>query len=161
MRSVVLILAPFFLLGCQTEPKPTHLAETKAMTPRCQAKDSEESCRILVDISPDPADPKRKCIVAVRASQKEVGFKRGAKDKLIEWQIDGAPPGDYQFTSAGIAPKENFEKSWDENFKNGVGYGRTFKWKNKNDAPGTFEYKVVVVSEDGVSCVQDPKIVNQ
>jgi len=161
MRSAILIFVPFVLVACQSEPKAMHPTEREADKPKCQAKGSEEDCRIMVDISPDPADPKGKCIVAVRESQKEVGFKRGAKDKWIEWAIDSAPPGDFQFTSAGIAPKPQDAKRWDENFKNGKGHGRTFKWKNKNDGAGTYEYEIIVVNESGVVCRQDPKIINE
>ena len=169
MRYAALLITTVFVAGCQTEPHsmaPPARGE-KSSTPKCQAKDTEDSCKILVDITPDPADPTnpRKCAVKVKEAQHVVGFDKNAKGKLIFWEIDSAPAGNYQFTSAGISPKSADARAWDDNFKNGKtdNDGRTFVWKNKNakSGGGTYEYMVIVVNELGVSCMQDPKIVNQ
>lgn len=166
MRYLFPIVVTLFLSACQTGPHTASMTNVDALAslPKCQKMDSENSCRILVDIEmPDPGTPNNKesCAVKVRTDQEVVGFKRGAKDKWITWEIDQAPKGDFQFTTAGISPKPPYKDAWEENFKNGIAQGRLYKWKNRNEAPGTYEYMVIVVNEVGVSCKQDPKINNQ
>jgi hypothetical protein len=101
-----------------------------------------------------------------------VGFKKNAKDKWIEWAFSGSSLTGAKFVSKGIDPKlpqANID-AWNANFRNGGADhgGRQFKWKNQND-PGQAgkEYEYLVKGEvprpGGVTwtCTQDPVIKNQ
>lgn len=169
MSPMLIGITTLSIAGCSaikstdTDPPPTFV-ETA-----CAANDNDADCSILVDVSMN-ADGT--CSVEVLKSQYTVGFKRGAKNKWVQWSLTSSSPRDFRFASKGIDPKtspaDNVAK-WNANFKNGGASqgGRQFNWKNGNDPQQAGTVYVYMVNVElprppgaPLTCKQDPFIKN-
>ena len=92
-----------------------------------------------------------------------VGVKDGEKDVDIDWTLDKASEGSYEFHKTnGIKPKR---PGWEKEFGSAQGNKNTFRWHDRNHL-GTpkkrvYEYSITVVKKDGSPCgVLDPIVIN-
>lgn len=117
----------------------------------CRTIDNNRDCDILVDAWLEPDG--RTCKAAVVKSQNNIGFRREAQNKKIDWRLtDRAADDGFRFLPNGIEPTrepEGNQDRWRSNFEgdvNDVAGGKRIKLKNKNDPNQTqqIEYHYLV-----------------
>jgi hypothetical protein len=141
------VVAGALVLGCAIEPVRT----------RTHASCEKQDCEIKVTVVDGQ--------VGVDIDELEI---RGNRDVHILWRL---PPG-YEFIASmgdgvffKIDDRGQFEEPYVTDNEKGQPVankrsGKNFHWRDKNTAPGPYEYKILFHDRSGKAYAKDPTIMN-